>query len=487
MAIRTITDIINSAVTFIQDKLPSLTMLTGTVARDVVVEAPAQEFSLVWTELSRVQRQQLYNDSTAYTNDELTKLASSFGIQRLVGVAATGTMIFRLKSFTVTDDDIVIPIGTEISTASSLSNNNTVAFTTTAERIFAAAAADTYYNPSTNLFEIVVPIQASQIGVVGNVGAGTINNLISSVPGAPTVVNNIATSGGAEQETSAALLGRILTKFAGTSVGTVNGLLSIVNANANVVDSLAVVSGDAELVRDEFGNAADVVIIGETLTPIVDVRTFTAGVTDYVLNRQPVGSNADAVEDIIAGTASGLSFNFIKGIHFKVVVDNNSLTVGSTRALTKIVFLGSPFPDTGSSFTAKYAVNGLVEDLQSILDSDDTKIIGTDILVREAVKILIRTGAFIKVLPGYTKGDVVVAAQDNITALLNSITLDTNVDQSDIIATIQNTPGVDSVTVPIALEIKRPVDTSFASVSNINIARTEYGRPDTSVGAISIT
>lgn len=485
MAIRNLGQIVADAITYIQNKLPGLSMLTGTVARDVVVESPAQEMALIWAELDRIQRQQLMNDATAFTDEELTNLAGTYGIQRLEGVAATGTVTFRLNDFSTSSADIVIPAGTEVSTRAGVLVSRTLSFATTAEKTFVAANADTYFNPATNFFEIDVPVRAEEIGTVGNVGPGTLTVLVTSVAGAPTVTNLNSTSGGAEAEDNDALLSRVLTKVTGTAAGTVDGLTSLINSNPNVSASLIIVPGDPELVRDEFGNAADAVVLGEVLDPVVDTRQYTAGVTTYVLSRQPLGVD-NAVDDVIEGVVGGASFSFIKDVHFKVELDTTSLTRGTTSATSRIVFLGSPFPDSGSTFVINYSVNKLIEDLQAAVEADDTKIIGTDILVREAIKVLVRVGAFIKVLPGFTKADVAAEAADNVADLLNASTLDTNIDQSDIIAAIQNTSGVDSVTVPISLEVKRPTDSAFIATSEISIARTEYARPDSSAGAIVI-
>lgn len=486
MAIRALGTIITDAIDFIRTKIPTLSLLTGTVARDVVVDAPAQEMGRIWVELDRIQRQQLLNDSTAFTDEELTNLAASYGIQRREGTGSSGTITFRLTSFSTSSTDIVIPAGTEVSTKSGVINPGTIGFTTTAARIFSAVNADSYFNPSTNFYEVTAPITAVNVGTTGNVGNGAITVLVTKIAGSPTVFNTLATSGGTEAETNAALLARVLTKVVGTAQGTVAGLKSLVNSDPSVVSSLILVPGDVELTRDEFGNAADVLIIGEIARSVTDTKTFTAGVTSYVFNRQPISSEAN-VSSVIVGVVNGLTFNFIEGTHYNIVMDTTTLTTGSVRATTKIVFLGAPFPDTASTFTIEYLVNGLVEDLQADVDADSAKIIGTDVLVREATKVLVRVGASITVLPGFTKVDVATAATDSVARLLNSSTLDSNIDQSDIIAAIQNTVGVDSVAVPISLQVKRPTDPDFIVTSSISTARTEYARPDSSTSAIIIT
>lgn len=485
MAIRTVTQVINSAVAYIQNILPGLSLLEGTVARDVVVESPAQEFGLVWTELGRVERMQTMTDPTAFINNELDNLASSFGITRNPGIAAIGTVTFSIASFSVASSSITIPAGTELSTQSSLTNNVVVSFVTTTTVTFVASNASAYFNPQNADYEITVPVQATATGTQGNVGAGTITVLVTALPGNITVNNSNQTAGGTSAESDAALLTRIHTKLAGTAMGTPNGILSFVNANPNVVASLLVGPTDPLLVRSSFGNAADVYIIGDIPTPVIEPRTFIAGVPTYVLQQQPV--EPVSVNETIAGTVGGLSFNFIEGTNFVVNQDNTTSVGGSTKAATSITFLGSPFPDANTVITIDYSVNNLIVDLQTSINNDSNRIIGTDILIREAIKVLVDVSAFITVFPGFTKANVIVAAENNVETLLNSSTLGSSISESDIIATIQDTPGVNAVSIPISIEISTPTHPIFTSVVNLTTAENQYLRPNPAPNSISIT
>jgi len=478
MAIRDLNTIINDAVAFIQARIPALSLLVGTVARDVVIESPAQEFESTYIELDRVQRQQTLNDDTAFTDDELTNLAASFGIDRIQGTSATGTVTFRLASFTLADGDITIPAGTEVATSTSATNPTAISFTTDVARTFVAAAASSFFNPVTNFFELTAPVTAVQLGVTGNVATNTITTFVSSVAGGLQVLNTLPTSGGTDAESNSDLLARVRAKLVGNNVGTPDGILSLVNANAQVVDSLLIRPGDPELTRDEFGNAADVVIIGEALSQVDEDRVFTTGTLTYTTARQPV----ESVQGTINGIVGGGAFVFTESVDYVVEIDTTSLTRGTVRSTSGIRFLGGTLPDAGSTFTISYNVNTLIEDLQTVQDTDTNKIVGSDILIREAIKVLIRIGATITTLPGFIGSDVADAATTNVANLLNSIGLDTDVDQSDIITTIQNTPGVDSVGVPLdSIETKRPTDPGFITVFDIDIARTEFGRPDDTI------
>jgi len=485
MAIRTITQVINSAVTYIQGVIPQLSLLAGSVARDVVVESPAQEFGLVWTELARVEAIQELNDPTQFINNELDDLANSVGLTRNAGLASQGFVTFTLSTFSTTSSSITIPAGTELTTQTSLTNPNIISFATTTTMTFTAAYASTYFNPTTGNYQLVVPIQASSVGSAGNVAAGTIVVLATSLPGGMTVSNSASTYGGTDAESDASLLSRITTLLSGTAMGTPNGLLNFVNANPNVVSSLLVGPTDPLLVRSSYGNAADIYVMGDIPTPVTETQTFISGTTSYVLLQQPVES--ESVNSTISGTVAAQSFNFVEGTHFIVLQDTTTSTGGSTEAQTSIQFLGSPFPDSGSSWTVNYSVNNLIVNLQTGINSNNNRIIGADVLIREAIEILVNVGAFITVYPGFTKADVATAAVSNVTSLLESSTLGTSISESDIIATIQDTPGVASVSIPISIEISTPTNPTFTSVTTLTTAENEYLAPNPAPNSIVIT
>jgi uncharacterized phage protein gp47/JayE len=424
-------------------------------------------------------------DPTAFEGTELDQLASSFGLTRNPGLASQGTVTFALATFGPTSSNITIPAGTEITTQASLTNNVVVSFTTTATATFVATNSSTYFNPINGDYELNVAVQATTVGSATNVAPETITVLVTSLPGNMTVYNSNQTSGGTDKETDSALLLRIQTKLSGTAMGTPNGILSFVEANPNVIAALLVGPNDPLLVRSSYGNAADVYIIGDIPTPVNEIQTYIAGVNTYVLQQQPV--ELESVNATIAGTAGGVSFNFIEGVNFIVNQDNTTSVGGSVRAQTSITFLGSPFPDALSGFTVNYSVNQLIVNLQTAISSDANQIIGTDVLVREAIKVLVSIGAFITVYPGYTKANVVVAAENNVETLLNASTLGTSISESDIIATIQDTPGVQSVGIPISMEISTPTVPVYTVVTSLSTAENEYLRPSPIPNAIDIT
>lgn len=473
MALRTLSDIINDAVTFIQSKIPSLSLLQGTVARDVVVESPAQEFENVYVEVQRLRGIQSLNDPTQFEDSELDRKAADVGLTRTLGVASTGFVTFRANTLT---SDITIPLGVELATAPTVLNTTVVSFTTVASGTMVAANAASFLNPFTGLYEISIPVQALSVGSTGNVAANSITTLVTSISGISTITNALPTSGGSDAESDISLSNRIRLKLSGNNKGTAAGIQGLIETNNLVLDSLIVRPGDPELLRDQFGNSVDVVVVGENLVQVSEPHTFNSSNLKVSLFRNPARSVSS-----ITGTVSGSPYTFIEGTDYEVTIDLVSLFNGSTKANSYITFLSlGTLPDNSSIITITYTINKLVEDLQALLDDDTNKILASDVLVREAIKVLIQVGASIQVLPGFTAADVKSDVVTNVGIYLDALALGVDVDQSQLIAIMQDTTGVaDVTTIPISLAVKRPTDTGFISVSDAIIARNEYGRADT--------
>ena len=474
MAIRNLTQIVSDAIAFIQSKIPGLSTLPGTVARDVVIESPAQEFNRAYQELGRISLTQNFENPDSFINDELANRAADVGLTHLPGTASTVPVVFRTPTLTA---DITINVGTQISTSPTQLFPDIISFRTVSTGQFLLVNAPSYLNPLTGLYELEINVQAEATGSGGNVSAGAINTITTNITGAPslTVINNLAASGGADGESNTSLAQRIRTKLAGNNVGTENGVLSLIRTNSLVLDSLIVKPGDPELLRNQFGNSFDIVLIGEILRETAEAHVFNPSILDVPLSRQPA-----RIVSLIKGIVAGNPFTFTEGIDYTVSIDNTSMFVGTTEALSKITFLGTgSLPDNGSTIIITYTYNELISNLQSTVESDINKIIGADPLVKEATKVLIQISATIRTFSGYTHADVATSATTAVSTLLSNLKLGIPVDQSDLIVAIQDTPGVDAVDIPITIAVKRPADPGFIFVSNVSISRTEYGRPDT--------
>lgn len=157
---------------------------------------------------------------------KLTRLATSFGsdadsfvadfgiITRLGAQAATGLCTF--SRFTPGPSAPFIPVGSTVQTG-----DGTQQFTVTADPTNPAYSALTNgYTLPAQVASVILPVQAVNPGTQGNVAAGTISQIVSSLSGVDTVVNVAAFINGINQESDAAFKTRFQLAIASLSKGT---------------------------------------------------------------------------------------------------------------------------------------------------------------------------------------------------------------------------------------------------------------------------
>ncbi len=146
--------------------------------------------------------------------------AEQFGLSRNAGIAASGTVVFSRSTPALSD--ISIPVGTVLTTASGL------VFTTLE---LGSILTDALTSGS-------IRVQCSTTGATGNVDAGAINQISSSLANVESVTNAAALSGGTSEETVEAFEAR----FSEYVVGLGRCSTSGVEAAALGVDGIRSVS-----------------------------------------------------------------------------------------------------------------------------------------------------------------------------------------------------------------------------------------------------
>lgn len=441
MAIRTKTQIITEAIDFIKSKFTNIATEIGSVVRDLVIEAPAEEFERLNEELERTQQIQSFNFPEEMTEDELDALSANYGLVRKQGTASTGTITFQIRNFSTSSSPITVPTGTTVSSTGS-DGVLQISFVTTEALFFDPAVAPTYFNPITGLYELTASIISSEIGSSGNVSAGTITQLDSNITGITSVTNTVATTGGTDIESNEALADRAKDKLAGNNVGTRKGIISRIEENSNVIDSIVVTPNDIEMIRDEFGGAVDVYVIGQDLVSTFDVFQYSStGSQEFVLLHQPVAS-----VDTVTGIAGGSPITFIEGTDYNFVKDPSELFGGSTSTEDKIVFdIGGTNPDDSTNITVTYNYDKLIEDLQSSIDADDGHIVTADVLVKEAVEVEVDVVADVTLFPGSVPASEISNIQTAVSEFIGGLGLGDSIDKSDIVAVIEGVDSVDAV------------------------------------------
>lgn len=470
MATKTVDQIIQDAITFINTIQPNITTLVGSVVHDVVISSPAQEFEKIYTELTRVSEIQSLEFPDVMTSEELDAFADNYGMTRNAGTPAQGTVTFRVVGLQTIEPNIIISVGTVVSTQQT-ATAPIVTFATTQAGTFIAAQASSFFNPLTGFYELTLPIQAQTVGTTGNVAAGAINILSSSIPRIFSVTNSTAGTGGTNQESNDDFAARIRLKLSGNNLGTVPGLQSLILTDPNVEDVAIVGPNDPEMLRNEFGGSIDVYILGTNSVSTTDTNVFTTtGPRTFVLQHQPATVASGSVT--ISGTVGGGPYVFIQDTDYVLVSDPTTLFNGSTRLQSAIRFLNTgTLPDTSTNFSTTYSYNKLIETLQNTVNNDGNHIIGSDILIKEATTAIITISLSISVLSGFVAADVISAVQTALTNFINNNLLGQSFNQSDIVGVVEQTAGVDEVDLTTIVITKNAVQ---VTTQKVTIDKTEY-------------
>src|SRR5579885_1981180 len=97
VTIRNANEIIANLIDFFRLVQPDLDTKPGTVARDLFIDAPASQLSLLYDELSGVSNKQSLR---LVTGTDLDKLAKNFGIVRKQSTPSQGVALLTFSSIT---------------------------------------------------------------------------------------------------------------------------------------------------------------------------------------------------------------------------------------------------------------------------------------------------------------------------------------------------------------------------------------------------
>ncbi len=312
---RTQAQIVTDYMTAVLRVNAEISLVPGSVTRDVDIDPFASEAERIWFLLDFVHRSQSFltllaidnvsgsgdSDPVAgsaykqalkaalgFTSDsavqalidqQFDKLAANVNKPRLPGRQAVGTLV--LYTTTRPTKDIQVPAGSfAVSTADATANISSQRFRIGGSFVLPAANADAFFNFDAKRFEIRVSIVAEQAGRAGNVPAGAIKTLVG-ISGLQAI-NEAATVFGDDQESNADLAARAILGFASVDTGTETGYAATAAAKIGVIKTKIIKSGDALMMRDyddvrkkHIGGKVDVWIQGVQERQVTDKFAFT--------------------------------------------------------------------------------------------------------------------------------------------------------------------------------------------------------------------
>ena len=521
MATRSFNEIVIDLITYILRKNSKIDVTPGQVIRDVLIDAPADQMAQLYQELDTIRTAQSLLNANQMSTADMDNLASNYGIIRKSSVSANGTVTFY--SVTQPTSDFEIPAGTRVSTQADSTNNQIIFRTTSAVKFIAALEANAY-NPDNGYWEIQAPVSAENGGTSGNVGPNSIVSILN-FDSPFRVVNNISMTGGSDQESNVNLAARVLDSFTGNNKGTKNGYEGTIRSQAGVLDALVQGPGDPLMVRDGgqggkvdiwtyFASSTSVQLSPDSdTTPslLVNWNDSQASLDDYnfILPGQPMVTDA---EFTVYGTTgpdnpltnvilfesrnpapSGIPYVSAGDYHYTIVKNNNLNNGQSVLAQDKITWNPltlnqlQSYPsgvNTGNNLqlAITYSFNQTINDLQAIIDDPNNKIITADILVKQAIDLIIDIQMTVSLLPAYlTTNSIIDQTTNNVIAALtnyvNSQSLGSKIEKADLVQVAHNVDGVDNIVLN-SITITRRYDPLYdvdpLVVENIQAGANEF-------------
>lgn len=210
-------------------------------------------------------------DVQSLIDQAFDQLAAQDGVTRKAGIQSRGIVTFFTR--TQPTRTLFIPLGTQVSSGS-------VTYVTTQDSQIPFENSAAFFDPSTGLYSVDVPIRAEQAGKAGDVGRGQISTILSNVPGL-SVVNQSKTFGGRNQETNYQLATRARVRLASVDTGTEQGIRNVAANEAGVEEAVVVDAGNPLMQRDfdptnevHVGGKADVWIRGASNATVTDTFAF---------------------------------------------------------------------------------------------------------------------------------------------------------------------------------------------------------------------
>jgi uncharacterized phage protein gp47/JayE len=235
-------------------------------------------------------------DIDTKVGSDLDKFVALFGFGRKRGTLGTGFVTFS-RDAPVTEEAIVIPGGTQVSSTTSSFLGEVVFFTTSAGVIPVGGTS------------VEVPVEAATEGLLGNVTAGTITHSTTAgdISG---ITNTNATSGGSDPETDAELRARFKNTVFRNIAGTHDQYLALALASqytkkANVIGPI---SRFIEYVQ---------VPAGGLITSIIPYSKYTYNFDYYLTD--------GALVDEVFFQRNGIDYTFTNSIPPQVQINNLTL------------------------------------------------------------------------------------------------------------------------------------------------------------------
>lgn len=359
---------------------PSADSKPGTVVRDLLIEMPASQISLLYDQLADVSSLQSLR---TVSGSDLDNLLSNYGLSRKSSAKSSGLVLLTFNSIpapiAINKGDLAYASnGTSYQITNGLSVNP--ANINLYRSIATKYKNDLDFLGVSDIYAVEATVQATTPGSAGNISKYGIVKI--NTPGVSNISNIFSFTGGSDQEDDASFRNRGLAIFSGSSTGTALGYRNTALTDSDVLDALIIEPGDPLMTRDGTvvvknadgtynilsegtGGKVDIIILGSRLIeytdsfiyqdksnqsdPTDDRNLFVLGQIvgdeNKTINRRRIDDLANGtlpvqpVEDLleVSGSLSGSNFT-AKNVDQYGRVSGNYEILKDTGA-----FAGSPF------------------------------------------------------------------------------------------------------------------------------------------------
>ena len=218
-------------------------------------------------------------DTQAIVDAAFERLAANFQETRRPGERSRGEVTLFTQSRPTST--LPFPAGT-------IASSGAVRFQTTVDASIPIERLASFFNPISGRFSVTVPVQAIEVGSIGNLGTGQIRTLEGNFPGV-SVINAADTFGGKNQDTNLELATRAQNRLASVDSGREQGYLQTAAGVPGVREAFVVGPGDDLMQRDFFpelnrhlGGKVDIYIKGRNDAVVTDNFAFTFEIAENI-------------------------------------------------------------------------------------------------------------------------------------------------------------------------------------------------------------
>jgi hypothetical protein len=382
---------------------------------------------------------------------ELDAQSAAFsGMGRFQGRKSTGFVTFFTK--TKPNTNIVINIGDQVADATS-----SLVYRVTQQVIISPNDFIRFFNPITQRFEFLAPVEAMSIGADYDIPSGRIKRILGTISGIDGVTNSDAISGGASVEDNASFNARFQKRLEGQSLGTKGGLISEIVNIPGVLDLSLVTSENPDLFsRRSNRPCIDAYVLG--YVEGTDTVSFT------VSSNKIFTLPAHRITSITSVTLDGADVT-----DYAFIRDTSNLA-GSVKEVDKIELRAQPV--AGSVVEISFTYNALLETVQDRASQfNDFAYFGVDFLAYEAIQEPLVVSYEFAFLSSFDKNTIMSALQTETMSYLNPNVFAETLQPTAFVAYLQKK-------VPAAVNITLKTFTtknhSLAAIETCTFAKNAY-------------